>query len=255
MLLYLISKVLPNFLLPLGLSIILLALIRKKKWNIYGVLFLLLFFSNAIVSQLLWQLLEREQKVKSVEPLNKTEFVVVLGGGIVEPGLTPNSLNWTDPDKFMAGLEIISKNKAKKLILFRSANPFDNFFELSEGQLLRKYAIERGIDQKNIILTKKVYKTLDEAKEVEIILNLESNNSKKIILVTNAYHMDRAKYIFESKGIKVEPFPVNFKSVKIKKELFLNPLSYIPSVKYLYDTSVALRELLGNLVYSLVIRK
>lgn len=251
MLVYFFSKALPILILPLGISLLFLIIFKNKKWNIFIVFFLLLFFSNQIVSQLCWQIIEKDQKSKTINSLNKSEYVVVLGGGIVEAGERPLSLDWIDPDKFEAGLEILSNNKAQNIIFTGSSNPFYKNRYLNEGELLRRSAIKRGFDNEKIIITNEVYRTLDEANEVKSILNLKRTKNNKIILVADAFHMNRAKYIFEHNGIEVEPFPVNFKTRRNISILLLNPLSYLPSAKYLNESTIVLRELIGNILYKL----
>ena len=72
-----------------------------------------------------------------------------------------------------------------------------------------KEAISFGIPNHHILTTKTVFDTFQEAKAIKKLLNFKSN---KIIFVTSAYHMKRAKKVFEREGIFVQPYPVDFKS-------------------------------------------
>ena len=57
-----------------------------------------------------------------------------------------------------------------------------------------------GIPRKNLYTTKPVFNTLQEAKAVNELINREVNsNKKKIILVTSAFHMKRAKKLLNEK--------------------------------------------------------
>ena len=72
-----------------------------------------------------------------------------------------------------------------------------------------------GIPKEDLYTTNPIHNTLQEAKAVKKLLNDEIPFiQKKIILVTSAYHMKRAKKVFESEGISVQPYPVDFKSNK-----------------------------------------
>ena len=73
--------------------------------------------------------------------------------------------------------------------------------------------------------------------------------SYKIILVTSAYHMKRAKKIFEREGISVLPYPVDFKSNKSLKTSLRNPLKWIPTASHLNSSSIAIREIFGRIIY------
>ena len=58
---FLLSKLLPLLVLPLGLALLLLllGLIRRRRWPV-GIAFLLLWlFSTGLVSQMLWRVVER----------------------------------------------------------------------------------------------------------------------------------------------------------------------------------------------------
>lgn len=61
--------------------------------------------------------------------------------------------------------------------------------------MLKEYAISNGIASEKIFVTKDVEKSADEAVAVKELIG----PSKRIILVTSAYHMNSAKKLFEKK--------------------------------------------------------
>ena len=72
-----------------------------------------------------------------------------------------------------------------------------------------------------------------------------------IILVTSAFHMARAKMLFERQGFEVEPFPVDFQNSDRSKTTFL---SFVPSAQALAKSETAMREGMGILYYSVIKR-
>ena len=62
-------------------------------------------------------------------------------------------------------------------------------------------------------------------------------------------HMKRAKKVFESEGISVQPYPVDFKSSRSFISLLRNPLKWMPDSYYLYQSSSAIREIIGRIIY------
>ena len=63
--------------------------------------------------------------------------------------------------------------------------------------------------------------------------------------------MQRAKNIFERRGFKVTPFPVDFKSIQIDNfSLIKSPLTWIPSARSLHISSICIRELIARSYYS-----
>ena len=69
----------------------------------------------------------------------------------------------------------------------------------------------------------------------------------RVILVTSAFHMPRAKKVFETSNIKVIPFAVDF----INSHEKLTFMSFIPSTNALNGTSFFVREMIGRLYYNL----
>jgi len=173
----------------------------------------------------------------------------VLSSGRKMPLGNTNVIEWEDPDRFIAGIELYKSGKAEKLIFTGGLNPFSKDLP-PEGDIYVKEAISIGIPYKDLLTTYPVFNTSQEAKAIKKLLNQEIPlKPKRIILVTSAFHMKRAKAIFEKEGIYVQPFPVDFKSSKNFNLIFLNPLSWLPSANSLQITSAAFREMIGQIFY------
>ena len=107
-----------------------------------------------------------------------------------------------------------------------------------------------GLPKKNLYTTYPVNNTLQEAKAIKKLLKNEIPlKQKKIILVTSAFHMKRAKKVFESEGISVQPYPVDFKSKNSFISSLRNPLKWMPNSYYLNQSSSAIREIIGRIIY------
>ena len=68
---------------------------------------------------------------------------------------------------------------------------------------------------------------------------------ERVILVTSAYHMPRAKMLFDRAGVKSIPHPTDFKS----SGGHLDWMSFVPSAGGLSKTSGGIRELIGRFYY------
>jgi uncharacterized SAM-binding protein YcdF (DUF218 family) len=113
-----------------------------------------------------------------------------------------------------------------------------------EGEVLKEYAISNDIASEMIFVTKDVENTADEAVAVNEVIS----PSKRIIFVTSAYHMYRAKRLFEKQGFVVVPFRVDYKtSIKIDFKI----LDILPSTEILIITETGFRELIGRF-YTLI---
>ena len=107
-----------------------------------------------------------------------------------------------------------------------------------------------GIPKKDLFTTYPVSNTFQEAKAIKKLLNDEIPSSqKKVILVTSAFHMNRAKRVFEREGITVLPYPVDFKSNKSFFPSLQNPLMWVPQSSSLNRSTRAIREIIGRIIY------
>jgi uncharacterized SAM-binding protein YcdF (DUF218 family) len=87
-----------------------------------------------------------------------------------------------------------------------------------------------------------VENTADEAVAVKELIG----PNKKIILATSAYHMYRAKRLFEKQGFEVIPFKVDY---KVAQSLKTTILDFLPDAENLKQTETGIRELMGRLIY------
>jgi uncharacterized SAM-binding protein YcdF (DUF218 family) len=145
-------------------------------------------------------------------------------------------------DRIFAGINLFKEKKAPKLILTRGKLPWS--VGIPEGEYLKEIAINNGISENNILLTENVENTDQEAKAIKKLL---SDDKSKVLLVTSAFHMPRARIVFEAAGINVVPFPVDFQK-ELSKITFM---SLVPTAKSLYDTSFFVREMIGRVYYNL----
>ena len=84
--------------------------------------------------------------------------------------------------------------------------------------------------------------TADEAAAVKELIS----PSKRIILVTSAYHMYRVRRLFEKQGFSVIPYKVDFKSERNKE---ITIIDFFPSTENLKITEIGFREIFGRIFY------
>jgi uncharacterized SAM-binding protein YcdF (DUF218 family) len=73
----------------------------------------------------------------------------------------------------------------------------------------------------------------------------------KIILVTSAYHMRRARMLFQRQGLEVEPFPVDF---QLPYQERMTIISFLPNAECLKNSETAMREAMGIFYYTFIKR-
>ena len=224
-------------------------IIKRNTKFIYSAFILLIVFSNGVLADSFWILLEYPWKRLDYSVVNSSDGIVVLSSGRPKPPGNSKIIEWGDPDRFLAGINLYRANKSNRLIFTGGINPLYQGLP-PEGNIYIKEAISLGIPKKDLFTTYSVTNTLQEAKAVKKILNNEiSSTRKEIILVTSAFHMKRAKKVFEREGIVVLPYPVDFKSSKSLSSSLRNPLKWVPSSASLNRNSSAIREIIGRIIY------
>ena len=242
-----LHKILPTFVLPIMLVIIviLLGLIKNKKKLIYIAIGVLYILSTPIFSNNFFKLVEgsgHNDYRKPISAIDSADAIVVLSGmlGINEVG-DSTYIEWGDPDRFFGGIALFKAGKGKMLVFTGGKMPWDKT-KRTEGDVLKQYAISNGIPTKKIFVTKDVENTAEEAVAVKELIN----SSKRIILVTSAFHMYRAKRLFEKQGFIVIPYKLDYKVSGNNKVTFID---FIPSAVNLGLTETGIREIIGRLFY------
>jgi uncharacterized SAM-binding protein YcdF (DUF218 family) len=228
----------------LVIIVILIGLIENKKKIIYIAIGVLYIISTPIFSNNFFKLVEGSEYRKPISAIDSADAIVVLSGmlEINEVGdLT--YLEWGDPDRFSGGIALFKAGKAQKLIFTGGKMPWDKA-KKTEGEVLKEYAISSGIPSEKIFVTKNVENTAEEAVAVKELIS----PSKRIILVTSAYHMYRAKKLFEKQGFEVIPLKVDFKTAG---KSAITIMDFLPSAGNLGMTETGIREITGRLYYSI----
>ena len=239
-----LHKILPVFVLPIMLVIIviLIGLIKNKKKLIYIAIGVLYIISTPIFSNNFFKLVEGSEYRKPISAIDSADAIVVLSG-MLEINEVENStyIEWGDPDRFFGGIALFKAGKSQKLVFTGGKMPWDKA-KNTEGDVLKEYAISNGIPSEKIFVTKDVENTADEAAAVKELIS----PSKRIILVTSAYHMYRAKRLFEKQGLNVIPYKVDY---KVAQSLKTTILDFLPDAENLKQTETGIREILGRLFY------
>ena len=240
-----LHKILPFFLSPLGIIFIFLiaSFFFKRRFFVFLAFIVLIISSNPIVGNYLMQKLEYPYKPTSIESIKKTDAIVVLSGMLHQVGDNKyNKYEFSDPDRFFGGLDLIKQNKSDKIIFTAGQLPWTDNWE-PEGLILKNKAISLGIKEYQILVTEKVKNTYEESIAVTKLIP----NNSSLILVTSAFHMHRSKYLFEKQGFDIIAFPVDFKTSYTKTSI----MSFLPNINSLVKTSLFIRENIGRLYYKL----
>ena len=243
-----LNKLLPVFLLPLGIVTLLLlfGLWRKKRWPVVAALVILYGASTPFVGDRLIGWLETRYPAVPVAQVETADAVVVLGGILGPKAETGMMVNWLDTvERFEAGVTLIQAGKAGRLVFTGARLPWEGR-ETLEGEDLQRLAVGRGVAPEKILVTGEVANTADEARAVAKLG--QQYHWRRVILVTTGWHMPRAARLFRAAGVDFIPFPVDF---RVDHKHAFSLLDFLPKAENLNETEIALRECYGYAFYSL----
>lgn len=251
-----LSKIAPLFLLPLGVTLILLmaGLVLRRRVFFMVALGVLYTGSIPLVGRQALKLIEGDAVRNPPQSAPSGDAIVVLSGArMVAPGTSKIS-EWTDADRFFGGLELYQAGKAPLLVFTGGATLWEPSAP-SEGEILVGFARRYGVPAEAVVTTGRVYNTAEEAEAVAYLLADRSHVGSKakkqplsILLVTSAFHMPRAKARFEAKGFRVLAYPVDFLA---SSERQITILDFLPSASALSQTELAIREFYGRIFYQI----
>lgn len=181
--------------------------------------------------------LEREflvdGKVPTVESFPGTDVIVLLGGSMgVETNLSPYAEMWTSADRVWQAARLYRAERAGKIIAT------GDYAKDSTLGLLLDFGVAK--DDVSFLNARN---TEDEAK------GIAKNGVKKILLVTSAWHMKRARLMFEKYAPEIEVIcaPADFEnSITARRGV-----SLIPDFNVFALNSVAFHEWVGIVGYTI----
>lgn len=243
-----LHKLLPVFLLPSGMFCLLLvfALISKKwRWSLVAVTLTLFYLASTdYVAGALAGRLENRYPPLTIAGCPPEDAVIVLGGvlngnrqGLDFPSFGP-AVN-----RFMAGVALMRAGKAGYIVFSRASIPSLGP-HATEGDILRTQAIAAGVPPEKIVLTPLVRDTADEAGAAAELCR--EHGWKHVLLVTSAWHMPRAAWLFQRAGVNFTPFPVDYQTDPQRPLTLLN---FLPNARALEMTEWAIREDYGLVYY------
>lgn len=256
-----LSKLLPLFIYPLGLScfVLIIALLLKKhpKWGkglLMGALALLWLASNRWVSYALARSLEWRNA-----PLESTPYadVIVLLGGGTESDDPPRPMTEVNSagDRVLYAARLYQDGAAPAILVSGGNLEFSDARGSSPAEEMTSLLMLTGVPEEAVWQQTESQNTYEDALySVEI---LREKGIEEIILITSAMHMPRAKALFEHQGISVIAAPVDFTITEKNWDNAFKPgidevlIYFLPNASSLGLTTNVLKEYLGLLVYGL----
>lgn len=259
---FLLSKYIPVFLFPLGLSLALLVIclitvlrpgIRYRRRKIAALIFisLLMLWSAGcpFVSDWMMSSLEGPYLSAAARTYPRADAIVVLSGSAArQQAQSRKVLPGRAFDRLYLGCQLYREKKAPVMVLSGGGSREGRKSgALTESELMFLLARQLGLPERSLVTESHSRNTRENAWFTREILQGRKGKGT-VLLVTSAYHMPRAKACFEKLGMIVTACPADFKVDPYKLP---TPLDFLPDAEALDNTTMALREYIGLLYYRL----
>ena len=222
-----------------------LALLQRGRWARWIALFAALwlwFWSSPATARWLGIGLEREFPVMRVEDAPQADMIVVLGGGVGgNTNYYPYGEMWTSADRVWHGARLYKAGKAPKIHVTGKE------IGAVQAQLLNDFGVP-----KDAVVWEEARNTEEEAKAIARMFECsecsKAEKTPKVLLVTSAWHMRRAKLMFEkyAKGVEVVPAATDYEALVMygwKMDFGWGDL--LPSSTALFANSYLIKEIVG----------
>lgn len=237
-------KIFAAFLLPPGIFITVFTILSFCLWRcnrrialalavVTGIFYL--FTTNFMGNFLIGSLESRQ--VPPAHPAG--DLIILLGGGATldTPDLNgEGNLSGSAANRLLTAVRLHKQLKAP--ILVTGGKVFDDAG--SEADISRRCLLELGVPADQIIVENQSLNTQQNAAYTRVWL--EKSKFHSPILVTSAFHMQRAMWNFTREGISAVPYPCDYQTSR-KNALYFN--KFVPSAAGLQNTAVFFHEMLG----------
>ena len=220
-----------EFYLFLGLLLITIGLYQRKNKKNYILIkpgkirttlkmcFLLGLVSVVIIESLIIQSAIIKNKQKS-------DYLIILGAGL--RGEVPSMALF---QRLYASLEYIEINPTVKVVVSGGLGSGES---ITEAEAMERFLIKHGVAKDQIIKEEKSVNTFENMKfTAEILKKLNKKENIEVTIVTNNFHMLRAKFLAQRQGLKSYGYPAPLHPMLVPTCFAREYLAVINS--YLFD--------------------
>ena len=162
-----------------------------KRILVFGVVLCIIVFT-AIVSINAYVKSSGQNSILTVEKaaeLKDVDCIIILGCGVKDDGVPSDMLN----DRLLVGIDLYENGASKKILMSGDHGRE----EYDEVNVMKQFAIDKGARSEDVFMDHAGFSTYESMyRAIDIF------EAKKVIIVTQGYHLYRALYIAEKLGIE-----------------------------------------------------
>lgn len=244
---FVLNKIIIAVVSPLGTALLLgvLALVaaglKQRKIAVWLGAFAILWiylWSTPVMSYRLQSWLEEDYPPVKMQAVPKADAIVVLGGGMRPPTRSRPSFDLgSAADRVWHALRLYAADKAPLIIL--SGGHESSVSLTSEAEAMGWWLVEAGIPTEAILLEGQSRTTAENAAFTAPLL--KEKKIKRVLLVTSATHMRRARAFFEAEGLEIIPAATDHEAEPPPPGI----RAFLPHTERLDDSAKAFKEVVA----------
>jgi len=163
------------------------------------------FFIGLVSFVFIETLIIQSARTKHTE---KSDYLIILGAGL--RGKIPSI-----PliQRLNASLEYVTINPNIKIVVSGGRGIDES---ITEAEAMKKFLIKRGVAKEQIIKEERSTSTLENLKfTTEILEELDKKENIEVTIVTNNFHIFRAKFLAKRQGLKAYGYPAPLHSALV----------------------------------------
>ena len=205
-----------------------------KKLLKYGIIIIIIIAIIVLGINLYVRISTNKQIIKENDytELSDVDCIIILGAGIWEDKPSPML-----EDRLLEGIKLYQNSVSDKIIMSGDHGRR----EYDEVNIMKNYVIEKGIPSENIFMDHAGFSTYESIYRAKDIFE-----AKKVVIVTQKYHLYRALYIanqlgLEAYGVGADPRQYVGATYRELREILARDKDFIkcifkPKPTYLGDT-------------------
>lgn len=171
-----------------------------------------------------------------------TYDAVVLLGGVTDERVTASTGHWAyndDVERLVVTHRLLRDGKAKVAILSGAAMD-PSLRPIGEARVLAAQLRDWGIPDDRLVIEERARNTRENAVYAAEIIR--ARGYERVLVVTSAFHLKRARECFDGVGLHPDMLAVDFRAHE-------GPTSWLPRARFLAESTALVRELFGRLIY------
>ncbi len=214
---------------------------RRRKLIIYAISIFWVLSNEFLVDRaaIVW-----ETPPTSISSLTYNYKYGIVLGGYSSYNNAIEHIDFNDSgDRLISAIELYKLGKIEKIIISGGNGELINK-GMKESEWTKKILINMGIESKDILLENSSRNTMENAQNTAMLVKRDI--SQKLLLITSAKHMKRAKFCFNKNNFTIDCYPTDCTIPDITLSF---DYLFIPNTDSLEKWESLLHEWIGYIVY------